>query len=327
MLTLEQLQELSCTAVDRAVAEAAGGKGPRGLYEPIEYMMSTGGKRLRPMMCLMAYNLWNDSFGPWILGPAVAMEMFHEFTLLHDDIMDRSDMRRGVPTVHVRWNDNTAILSGDTMALEAYEFLSGAPSDKLKDALSLFTATAVQVCEGQQYDMDFESRSQISMDEYLAMTGLKTAVLLAGSMKMGALIAGASPLQQQSLYDYAYQLGLAFQLADDYLDCYADEKTFGKKIGGDIVEGKKSWLLVRAMEKASADAADALSAAFALSGRDEKIAAVLDVYKRLDIGKEAEDAIRSYESKAMAALEPAGLSMEQLSRLEAFAGKLLRRDK
>ena len=323
MLTIGHLQEMACKVCD----EAAGHKEPRGLYEPIEYMMSIGGKRLRPVMCLMAYNLWNDSFGPEILGPAVAMEMFHEFTLLHDDIMDKSDMRRRVPTVHAKWNDNTAILSGDTMALEAYEFLAQAPFDKLKDALSLFTATAIQVCEGQQYDMDFENRPNISMDEYLGMIGLKTAVLLAGSIKMGALIAGASEVQQQALYDYAYQLGLAFQITDDYLDCYGDEKTFGKKIGGDIMEGKKSWLLVRAMEKSSGEAADDLSAAFAVTGRAARIEAVLNVYKRLNIKNDAEEAIKSYESKALAALEPAGLDAAQIAQFQSFAQKLLKRDK
>ncbi|MBQ2596494.1 MAG: polyprenyl synthetase family protein, partial [Oscillospiraceae bacterium] len=223
---------------------------PAGLYDPLRYMIQIGGKRIRPRLCLTAYSFFSERFDEGILSPATALEIFHSFTLMHDDIMDRSPLRRGVPTVWKKWNEDTAILSGDVMLIDAYQRICKAPQAVLDRVLELFSRTAAQVCDGQQYDMDFENRPFVGMDEYMEMIGLKTGVLIACAAKMGAVIAGASEEDCRNLYDYAYTLGLAFQIADDYLDAYGDVKVFGKPIGGDIVNNKKCWLTTRAIEKA-----------------------------------------------------------------------------
>ena len=223
---------------------------PKALYDPLRYMIEIGGKRLRPTLCLTAYSLFKDGFPEEILQPAAALEVFHSFTLIHDDIMDDSPLRRGKPTVKARWDDNTAILSGDVMCIDSYRRLAFAPASVLPQVLDLFTSTAALVCEGQQYDMDFEDEESVSMEDYMKMIGLKTAVLLACSAKMGALIAEAPSDKAEALYRYGYNLGLAFQIADDYLDTYGDLKVFGKPIGGDIVNNKKTWLLTKALETA-----------------------------------------------------------------------------
>ena len=219
---------------------------PRGLYDPLRYMMEIGGKRIRPRLCLTAYALYKDSFCEEVLSPAAAMEVFHSFTLIHDDIMDKADVRRGVPTVYRKWDENTAILSGDVMSIESYKLIAKAPAEIVPKALELFSKTAAEVCEGQQYDMEFEDMEFVPMDDYLKMIGLKTAVLIACSAKMGALVAGASEHEAELLYKYGYDLGIAFQIADDWLDTYGDPKVFGKAIGGDILNNKKSWLMTRA---------------------------------------------------------------------------------
>ena len=222
---------------------------PSGLYDPLRYMIAIGGKRLRPALCLLTYSIYKDSFDESILEPAAALEVFHTFTLIHDDIMDRSPLRRGQATVWKKWDEDTAILSGDVMQIDAYRRIAKAPADKLADALALFTETAAQVCEGQQYDMDFEHQAEVPMEDYAKMIGLKTGVLIACAAKMGALIAGAPQKDCEALYRYGYELGMAFQVADDYLDAFGDEKVFGKPIGGDIIQRKKSWLTLRALEK------------------------------------------------------------------------------
>ena len=222
---------------------------PCGLYDPLRYMMEIGGKRIRPRLCLLAYSLYKEELNEEILNPAAAIEVFHSFTLIHDDIMDKADVRRGVPTVHKKWNDNTAILSGDVMSIESYRLLAKAPAAALPEALKLFSKTAAQVCEGQQYDMDFENLESVPMEDYLKMIGLKTAVLIACAAKMGALIGGANETESNLLYQFGYDLGLAFQIADDWLDTYSDPKVFGKATGGDILNNKKSWLLTRTFEK------------------------------------------------------------------------------
>lgn len=323
MFSLEKIGEMA----ERAAASLMYESEPRNLYEPIEYMMSIGGKRLRPRICLMTYNLFSDKIDNSIIRPAMALELFHEFTLLHDDIMDKSDTRRGNVTVHKKWNDNVAILSGDTMSLLAYKYLADAPAEVLSKALNLFTKTAIEVCEGQQYDMDFESLSCITMEEYLKMIGLKTAVLLACSAKMGALLAGADNKVADALYNYAYQLGLAFQITDDYLDTFGDEHLFGKKIGGDIANNKKSWLLVSCMKKAQGADREKLFEIMKMKERDAKVEAMQQLYVELGIKEEALTAVLSYEEKAMEALQPAALSTEQTLQLENFAKKLLNREK
>jgi Geranylgeranyl pyrophosphate synthase len=222
---------------------------PQELYAPIKYMISIGGKRLRPNMSLTTYSLFSENINDSILYPAAALEIFHEFTLIHDDIMDNAPLRRGYPTVYKKWDGNLAILSGDVMCIKSYELLSYCPKDKIDSIFSLFTKTAIKVCEGQQYDINFESRSNITLNDYIKMIGLKTAVLIACSAKIGAIIAGAKDDLCEALYDYGYHLGLAFQIQDDYLDTFGDSSTFGKTIGGDIANNKKTWLLIECFNR------------------------------------------------------------------------------
>lgn len=304
---------------------------PRGLYDPLRYMMEIGGKRIRPRLCLLAYSLYKDNFDEGILSPAAAIEVFHSFTLIHDDIMDKADVRRGVPTVHRRWNDNTAILSGDVMSIESYRLLSKAPAEVLPKALELFSKTAAEVCEGQQYDMDFEDMESVPMEDYLKMIGLKTAVLIACAAKLGALIAGASDKDCDLLYRYGYDLGLAFQIADDWLDTYADPKVFGKAIGGDIVNNKKSWLMTRAFEKIGDRRGELLAAmAMPVSTEEEKaakIAAVKSIYAELGVGEEAKQEIIRLHSQSLAHAEALNLKPEAYTSLENYAKKLIGRTK
>ena len=302
---------------------------PSGLYDPLRYMIEIGGKRIRPRLCLTAYSLFKDTFTEEILSPAAAIEVFHSFTLIHDDIMDKADVRRGVPTVHKKWDENTAILSGDVMSIESYRMIAKAPAAALPAVLALFSDTAAQVCEGQQYDMDFEDMDCVPMEDYMRMIGLKTAVLIACSAKMGALIAGASDEQADLLYKFGYDLGLAFQIADDWLDTYADPEVFGKAIGGDIVNNKKSWLLTRAIEKAGVDRL-AESLAMPVSTETEKeakIAAVKVIYGELGIGDEALMEIQRLHAQAMESVEKLNLGMLKSEMLHRYADMLLGRRK
>ena len=298
---------------------------PAGLYDPLRYMIEIGGKHLRPRLCLTTYSFFDDSFGDEILSPAAALEVFHSFTLMHDDIMDRSPLRRGMPTVWKKWNESTAILSGDVMLIDAYQRIAKAPAKVLQKVMDLFFRTTVEVCEGQQYDMDFENQEVVSMTDYNKMIGLKTAVLIACAAKTGALIGGASDKICDALYNYGYELGMAFQIADDYLDAFGDEKVFGKPIGGDIVNSKKSWLTVRAVEKAH-DKKGFLEA-FALPAGSEtqkaaKIATVKQLYITLGVDKDAKDAIMHFTSRAMEAVGDAGLGRDKIEILGDFAEKL-----
>ena len=302
---------------------------PSGLYDPLRYMIEIGGKRIRPRLCLTAYALYKDSFTEEILSPAAAIEVFHSFTLIHDDIMDKADVRRGVPTVYRKWNENTAILSGDVMSIESYRMIAKAPASALPAVLALFSDTAAQVCEGQQYDMDFEDLPQVPMADYLKMIGLKTAVLIACSAKMGALIAGASAEDADLLYNFGYDLGLAFQIADDWLDTYGDPAVFGKAIGGDIVNNKKSWLLTRALEKAGTERfADALAMPVSTDAEKEaKITAVKKLYEELGIEQEAKEEIRRFHYQAMGYVEKLNLGKIKSEMLHRYADMLLGRRK
>ena len=305
---------------------------PAGLYDPLRYMINIGGKRIRPRLCLTAYSLFKDSFSEEVLSPAAAIEVFHSFTLIHDDIMDKADVRRGVPTVYRKWDENTAILSGDVMSIESYKLLAKAPACVLPAVLELFSKTAAEVCEGQQYDMDFENEEHVPMTDYMKMIGLKTAVLIACSAKMGALIGGASDEQAESLYRYGYDLGLAFQIADDWLDTYGDTKVFGKAIGGDIVNNKKSWLMTRAFEKADEAGREELRAAMAMpvvtdEEKNEKIAAVIGIYNRLGVGEEAKAEIIRFNAQALACAEALNLQSEAYELLNSYATKLIGRNK
>ena len=223
---------------------------PAGLYDPLRYMMEIGGKRIRPRLCLSTYSLYNDSFSDEILYPAAALEVFHSFTLIHDDIMDKAPVRRGVPTVYKKWNENTAILSGDSMLVMAYQLVAQCPEHCLKHVMDLFTDTALEIGEGQQYDVDFENRMDVRPEEYIEMIRLKTSVLLACALKLGAIQAGAPQADADLLYKFGESIGLAFQLQDDWLDVYGDPKVFGKNIGGDIVCNKKTYMLITALNQA-----------------------------------------------------------------------------
>lgn len=302
---------------------------PRGLYDPLRYMMEIGGKRIRPRLCLLTYSLFKEDMTPEILGPAAALEVFHSFTLIHDDIMDKADVRRGVPTVYRKWDENTAILSGDVMSIESYKLVAKAPAGVLPEALNLFSTTAAQVCEGQQFDMDFEDEESVPMKDYLKMIGLKTAVLIACSAKMGALIAGADEKTCEHLYRYGYDLGLAFQIADDWLDTYSDPKVFGKAIGGDILNNKKSWLLTRAFEKAGERRAELLDAmAMPVESEEQKAAkirTVIGIYDSLGIGEEAKAEIIRLHSQALAHVQTLDLAPEAVAALENYAKNLIGR--
>lgn len=303
---------------------------PRGLYDPLRYMIEIGGKRVRPRLCLTAYSLFADTIDENILSPAKALEVFHSFTLMHDDIMDRSPLRRGMPTVWKKWNEDTAILSGDVMLIESYKLVAGAPHNVMKRVMSLFSKTSAEVCDGQQYDMDFESVDEVSMEDYDKMIGLKTAVLLACSSEMGAIIGGATDAECKALYNYGYELGMAFQVADDYLDAFGDEKIFGKPIGGDILNCKKSWLTVRTMEKASDK--EAFLEAFRLpSGtreqREYKIQYVKGIYMKYGVDEDAKNEIVRFSGRALEAVKDVGFSAEKLDRLHNFAEQLVGRAK
>ena len=304
---------------------------PAGLYDPLRYMMEIGGKRIRPRLCLLAYSLFKEEMNQSILGPAAALEVFHSFTLIHDDIMDKADVRRGVPTVYRKWDENTAILSGDVMSIESYKLLAQAPAEVLPKALALFTKTAAEVCEGQQYDMDFEDMESVPMEDYLKMIGLKTAVLIACSAKMGALIGGADDRTCDLLYRFGYDLGLAFQIADDWLDTYSDPKVFGKAIGGDILNNKKSWLMTRAFEKAGERRPELLEAmAMPIESDEEKaakISKVIGIYDSLGIGEDAKNEIIKLHAQALAHVETLDLRPEAAVALENYAKNLIGRTK
>ena len=313
--------------ISRLFAEIEFEKEPKGLYDPLRYMISIGGKRIRPTLCLLTYSLYREGFPEEILEPAAALEVFHTFTLIHDDIMDRSPLRRGRDTVWKKWNEDIAILSGDVMQIDAYKRLAKAPADKVGAALDLFSRTAAQVCEGQQYDMEFETVPEVKMADYSKMIGLKTAVLIACSAKMGALIACAPEADCEALYNYGYELGMAFQVADDYLDAFGDEKVFGKPIGGDIINRKKSWLTVRTLEKTS-DKKAFMEAMDIPSNTPEekaaKIATVKAIYTENEVDKDAKAEIIRYSDRALDAVR--GLSLP-LDALKDFAEKLVGRAK
>lgn len=324
-------QETIDTAVKNLFREIKFTEEPSGLYDPLRYMISIGGKRIRPTLCLIAYSLYKDELTPEILEPAAGIEVFHSFTLIHDDIMDRSPLRRGVDTVWKKWDSDTAILSGDVMCIDSYARIAKAPQTVVRDVLALFSKTSAEVCEGQQYDMDFEHLQTISMNDYMNMIGLKTSVLIACAAKMGAIIAGAPEKDLDCLYDYGYNLGLAFQVADDYLDAYGDVKVFGKPIGGDILNEKKSWLTVRAFEKADEKVKAELLKAMSMKVESEedkavKISRVKDIYNALNVGEDAKKAIIELTEKALDCVR--GIcDGERLEMLHDFADRLVGRTK
>ncbi len=299
---------------------------PQSLYEPIDYVLSLGGKRIRPVLMLLSYNLYKAD-PLTILPQAVALETYHNYTLLHDDLMDNADMRRSHPTVHRRWNANTAILSGDSMLVLAYLGMMQGQPKQLDKVLALFTETALQIGEGQQYDMDFEQRNDVSEDEYIEMIRLKTSVLLACAVKIGAILADAPDAHADTLYRFGEQLGLAFQLQDDYLDVYGDASVFGKNIGGDILSNKKTYMLINALQKADEQQHQLLTHWLkqpATEGQ-RKINAVTQLYNDIGIRQMAEQKINFYFEQANHTLESLPIASEQKSQLRQYTNEMLHR--
>ncbi len=299
---------------------------PTELYEPIRYILSIGGKRVRPVMVLMAANLFNENVTP-ALNAAMAIESFHNFTLMHDDIMDKSDMRRNVQTVHTKWNNNIAILSGDALCIKAYELLAKVPAGTLSNVLPIFTETALQVCEGQQYDMNFEHSEIVSIDNYLKMIELKTSVLIAASLQIGAIIGGASNDDAKKLYEFGLNVGLAFQIQDDWLDVYGEPKTFGKPIGNDIVSNKKTFLLINALNIAKGETKQKLLQLIRAKefDTDEKYEAVVDIYNQLNINEITQAKISDYYQLALQSYKSVNVDNVRKKTLEDFVGKLMDR--
>jgi geranylgeranyl diphosphate synthase type II len=315
-----------CRALlERALAERPLPAEPAGLYAPVRYILDLGGKRLRPALALMAA----DAVGGRAedaLGAALAVEWFHNFSLLHDDIMDDADLRRGRDTVHVRWSVNQAILSGDVMLVQAYQHLASGPQAVLAPSLERFSRTAVEVCEGQQLDMDFERRDDVTLEAYLAMIRLKTAVLLGCSLELGALAGGASRERAAALYAFGEALGLAFQLRDDLLDTYGDPARFGKTVGGDIRQDKKTFLMLHALGQAGPEDRAVLAGWLGRAGSEEKVRAVVGVYDRCGTRAACEAAIRAEHDRALQALAATGLPAERTAGLLGLAEALLARD-
>jgi geranylgeranyl diphosphate synthase, type II len=324
MKAFEEITQIISTEINKI----NWNKEPIGLYEPIGYVLSLGGKRVRPVLTLMACNLFSDDVQPAV-NTALGLEIFHNFTLLHDDIMDRADVRRGRPTVHKKWNDNTAILSGDVMQIASYQFVAKTPTTYLKQILDLFSQTAAEICEGQQYDVDFEKHDVVKAEEYLEMIRLKTAVLLACALKCGALIGGAGEEDAQNLYDFGINIGLAFQLKDDLLDVYGNEATFGKKIGGDILCNKKTYLLIHAIEMAKGKDASELQKWLKNSDNkllEKKIDAITSIYNLLGVKAVCEDKMQEFYLKAIANLEKVSVSENKKHELRKLAQELMFRN-
>jgi geranylgeranyl diphosphate synthase type II len=319
--------ELSAQIQNAIESIAYPTNAPR-LFDPVRYTLQAGGKRLRPLLALMAANLYTDDLSKAIT-PAIGLEMYHNFTLLHDDVMDHAEERRGRATVHVKWDENTAILSGDAMQGLAYQLVATAPARCLKQVLDLFTQTNIEICEGQQLDMDFESRTSVTVDEYLLMIRLKTAVLLGCALKTGALIGGATEVEAQKLYEVGVDLGLAFQLQDDWLDCWGDPATFGKKIGGDIANNKKTFLLIHTLKHASEELRSTLlrelSPETAQLSEAEKITLFCQAYRETGAEALCREMIRDYHERALQTLTELSVPAERCAVLNALAQKLVGR--
>ena len=299
---------------------------PFGLYKPIRYVLGMGGKRVRPVLMLLIYNVYKDDLEK-ALPVAIGLETYHNYTLLHDDVMDRAEVRRGHPCVHKVWDENTAILSGDSMLVMAYQLVAQGPAENLKEVLDLFTATALEIGEGQQYDVDFEKRLDVRAEEYIEMIRLKTSVLLACAMKLGAIMGGASEKDAQLLYSIGESVGLAFQLQDDMLDVYGDYETFGKRIGGDILCNKKTYMLIKALEGADAEQRAELERWLSATDyvEEEKISAVTALYDAIGVREICQNLINEYFNKAQGLLDELSLPVEQKRALWQYILTLLGR--
>ena len=305
----------------------SGDRKPETLYEPIRYVLSIGGKRIRPVLMMLTYELFRDNSED-IIMPACAIETYHNYTLLHDDLMDNADLRRGHQTVHKKWDANTAILSGDSMLVLAYQLMAQCDPTKLKPVLDLFSKTALEIGEGQQYDMDFEHRNDVTEDEYIEMIRLKTSVLLACSMKIGAILADAPAADADNLYRFGEQVGLAFQLQDDYLDVYGDPSVFGKAIGGDIVSNKKTYMLINAMNRADSEQRRRLSEWIGAKdfGAGEKIAAVRAIYDEIGIDRLALEKINHYFRQSRKYIDAVNVDRERKAELMNYVSVMMKRN-
>lgn len=323
MYQIQDLQKL----ILQAIKEQSLPKEPKELYEPVSYLMNLGGKRLRPVLLLMAVDLFEGDVLAAI-KPAMAIEVFHNFTLMHDDIMDKAPLRRGNPTVHEKWNESIAILSGDVMLIEAYKLLVNINPATLPMVLNVFNETAVGVCEGQQIDMNFEQRTIVEIEEYLEMIKLKTAVLLGGALKMGALIGNSSKEDAQLLYNFGVNLGIAFQLQDDILDVYGDPEKFGKQVGGDILANKKTFLLIKALQTANKEQFLELENLLFNHSifSEEKINKVTALYNQLNIKEQAEKVMQDFTHKGLSALNNISISEDRKVVLKEFVDMMLIRE-
>ena len=314
--------------VDKWLSEIDYGQAPKNLYDPIRYSMSLGGKRMRPVLCLSTCALFKDDYeqAKWA---AMAIEVFHNFTLLHDDVMDKACIRRGKPTVVAKYGLNTAILSGDAMLIEAYRLLQLTDSPSFSLLVDTFNKTAREVCEGQQLDMDFETRNDVTAEEYLEMIRLKTAVLLAGAIKIGALVGGAAAQETQALYDYGILIGLAFQLQDDLLDSFGDPATFGKAIGGDIMENKKTYMLISALSKADSSQRREMQNWMSNPDpvREEKVEAMRRLFEATGARAATEDKVKELYDEAMSKLREMEIPAEGKRYFIDYADKLFKRNK
>ena len=313
--------------VNDYIEDATITRQPTSLYDPIKYVLSIGGKRIRPVLLLLTYNMYRDDIER-VMPTAMGLETYHNYTLLHDDLMDKADMRRGMPTVHRKWDDNTAILSGDSMLVVAFQRVAQCPAENLQDILSLFTMTALEIGEGQQYDMDFENRMDVTEDEYIEMIRLKTSVLLACAVKMGAIMAGASDEDAKNLYAFGEKLGLAFQLQDDLLDVYGDPKVFGKAIGGDITSNKKTYMLINAILRANNEQREELIKWITTDNfdKEEKIKAVTKLYNKIGIRQLCEKKINDYFAEALTYLEKVNVPEEKKTALQRFTDQMMHRE-
>ncbi len=316
------------TKINNALEELNYERDPKSLFDPIQYILSLGGKRLRPILAFMAANLFSDDIEKAI-NPAIGIEIFHNFSLLHDDLMDNASIRRGEPTVHIKWDANTAVLSGDAMLIDAYKYIAKVDTDVLPAILDVFTTTAMQVCEGQQYDMDYEKRLNVKESEYLKMIRLKTAVLLAASLKIGAIMGNAIDSDANKLYDFGINIGIAFQLKDDLLDVYGNPINFGKNIGGDILCNKKTFLLIKALENSDEKNNAALQQWITAESFDPKakIKAVKEIYDDLKLETLTNKLIQKYYLAALNCLSEVNVSDEKKEQLLVYTNNLMNRER
>ena len=323
MITADQILQLVNNYLDNMPYD----RQPASLYAPIRYVLSMGGKRIRPVLMLLGYNIYKDD-PESILMPACALETYHNYTLLHDDLMDNADIRRGHETVHRKWDANTAILSGDTMLVLAYQRMAMCDPEKMPEVMKLFSETALEIGEGQQYDMDFEHRNDVTEEEYIEMIRLKTSVLLACALKIGGILAGASSEDADNLYRFGEKIGLAFQLQDDYLDVYGDTRVFGKAIGGDITSNKKTYMLINAFNRANDEQRAELERWISATefNREQKIATVTRLYNEIGIDKLAQEKINHYFEESRKYLAALNVAEERKAELAAYAQRMMKRN-